>query len=188
MRGYFNKAEKTAETLHTDGDGVWLRTGDIGELDADGFLRITDRKKISSRPRAESTSRPRSSKARSSRPARPSSARWWCTATDATSARRSSRSTPRRSTSGATTTTFLVRPCGNSCRTTRCEVEVQAAVDELNGDLASYETIKKFILLQEDFSIEEGELTPSMKVKRKAVEKKYADALDALYGGALEQV
>ena len=66
--------------------------------------------------------------------------------------------------------------------------EVQAAVDDLNGDLASYETIKKFILLQEDFTIEGGELTPSMKVKRKAVEQKYADALDGLYSGALEQV
>ena len=47
---------------------------------------------------------------------------------------------------------------------------------------------KKFALLPSDFTVESGELTPSMKVKRKAVEKKYMDILDTFYGGALEQL
>ena len=66
--------------------------------------------------------------------------------------------------------------------------EVQSAIDTLYGGLASYETIKKFALLPEDFTIEGGELTPSMKVKRKFVERKYADTLDGFYGGALQEV
>ena len=63
---------------------------------------------------------------------------------------------------------------------------IQPFIDTLNSDLASYETIKKFAILPEDFSIEGGELTPSMKVKRKAVESKYSDVLDAFYASALQ--
>ena len=58
---------------------------------------------------------------------------------------------------------------------------VQKAVDQLNSGLNKWETIKKFVILDRDFSIEDGELTPSLKVKRKVVEKKYADVLDSLY-------
>lgn len=59
---------------------------------------------------------------------------------------------------------------------------VQGYVDELNQHLARWETIKKFTLLQRDLTVEAGELTPSMKLRRKHVEQKYADHLDAMYG------
>jgi long-chain acyl-CoA synthetase len=62
---------------------------------------------------------------------------------------------------------------------------VKAAVDELNRELASYESIKDVAILENDLSIEEGELTASMKVKRKFVEKKYKSVLDAFYTGAM---
>ena len=51
-----------------------------------------------------------------------------------------------------------------------------------------YETIKKFAILPKEFSIEEGELTPSMKLKRKTVENKYMDVLDGFYTDALKQI
>ena len=65
---------------------------------------------------------------------------------------------------------------------------IQGYVDALNESLASYETIKKFAILEEDFTQEGGELTPSLKVKRKAVEKKYKHVLDGFYKGALKEM
>ena len=59
---------------------------------------------------------------------------------------------------------------------------MQGSVDELNSKLNKWETIKKFEILDRDFTVEAGELTPSLKVKRKAVEEKYRDILDAMYG------
>jgi long-chain acyl-CoA synthetase len=58
---------------------------------------------------------------------------------------------------------------------------VQGYVDELNSALNRWETIKKFIVLDHDLTVESGELTPSMKVKRRIVENNYRDRLDALY-------
>ena len=64
---------------------------------------------------------------------------------------------------------------------------VQEAVDKLNADLARYATIKKFALLPIDLSVEGGELTPSMKVKRRVVEDQYRSTLDGFYEGAMAQ-
>ena len=60
--------------------------------------------------------------------------------------------------------------------------------DEVNKHLAKYETVKQFAILPKDLSVDEGELTPSLKVKRKVVEKKYAGLLDKMYEGALADV
>ena len=58
---------------------------------------------------------------------------------------------------------------------------VQHYIDELNEQLPRWETIKKFTLLSRDLTVEAGELTPSMKLKRKHVEKKYMEHLDSMY-------
>ena len=58
---------------------------------------------------------------------------------------------------------------------------VQGYIDELNEHLSRWETIKKFTLLSADLTVEAGELTPSMKLKRKYVEQKYMDQLDSMY-------
>ena len=58
---------------------------------------------------------------------------------------------------------------------------IQGAIDELNSRLNKWETIKKFEILDRDFTVDEGELTPSLKVKRKVVEQRYKDVLDSLY-------
>ncbi|HAG90626.1 MAG TPA: long-chain fatty acid--CoA ligase [Bdellovibrionales bacterium] len=60
--------------------------------------------------------------------------------------------------------------------------KVSEIVREVNGDLASFESIKKFHILDRDFSIEEGELTPSLKLRRKVCEAKYKSVIDQLYG------
>jgi len=57
--------------------------------------------------------------------------------------------------------------------------------DEVNKQLAKYETVKQFAILPKDLTIDEGELTPSLKVKRKVVEKKYSTLLDKMYEGAV---
>ena len=57
--------------------------------------------------------------------------------------------------------------------------------DQVNKTLAKYETVKQFAVLPRDLSVDEGELTPSLKVKRKVVERKYAALLDKMYEGAV---
>jgi long-chain acyl-CoA synthetase len=57
-------------------------------------------------------------------------------------------------------------------------------VEKLNATLARHETLKKFVVLPKDLTLEEGDLTPSLKLKRKVVEQKYKDLLDGLYEAA----
>ena len=65
---------------------------------------------------------------------------------------------------------------------------IQTYIDQVNRELAKWETIKKFAILPADLTVESGELTPSLKVKRKAVEKKYVEVLDEMYQGAMADV
>jgi long-chain acyl-CoA synthetase len=58
---------------------------------------------------------------------------------------------------------------------------VQGYIDQVNAQLPRWETVKKFAILPKDLSIEDGELTPSQKVKRKVVEGKYTELLDSFY-------
>ena len=60
---------------------------------------------------------------------------------------------------------------------------VQGYVDQLNAGLNRWETIKKFTILENDLTVEDGELTPSLKLKRKVVSEKYREQLDAHYTG-----
>ncbi len=63
----------------------------------------------------------------------------------------------------------------------RTTAYVQSCIDELNGRLNHWETIKQFRVLDRDLSIEAGELTPSLKVKRKVVESTFAPLIDSMY-------
>ena len=60
--------------------------------------------------------------------------------------------------------------------------EIMKGIKEVNRELASFETVKKFSILPKDFTIEDGELTPSLKVKRKVCDEKYRHIIDNLYG------
>ena len=65
---------------------------------------------------------------------------------------------------------------------------VAPLLDQMNDGLARYETVKKWAILPADFTQETGELTPTMKVKRKVVESKYKETLDGFYAGTIQSV
>ena len=70
------------------------------------------------------------------------------------------------------------KPWSRTKRSARC----CSLIDAVNNELASYETLKKFEVLPEDFSVESGELTPSLKVKRRVIQKRYEELIDGFYG------
>jgi long-chain acyl-CoA synthetase len=75
------------------------------------------------------------------------------------------------------------RPYAEIVTSPQAREMVQGYIDQLNEKLNRWEQIKRFIVLDHDLSIEEGELTPSLKLKRKLVTTKYKDQLDQLYSG-----
>jgi long-chain acyl-CoA synthetase len=184
MRGYHNLPEQTAETL--DGDG-WLHTGDIGESTSDGFLRITDRKKDLIKTSGGKYVAPQASRA-SSRPSARCSRRWWCTATTGNFCSMLVSLEPEAAKKWATDNGLGALSYEELTKNDQMKAAIQACIDQLNATLARYETIKKFAILPKDLTIEDGDLTPTQKLKRKAVEAKYKDLLDGFYVGAVADV
>ena len=74
------------------------------------------------------------------------------------------------------------------CAAPETEALIAGYVEELNGKLNRWETIKKFTILPRDLSIEAGEITPSMKIKRRNVETNFAEQIDKMYEGSLAQL
>ncbi len=179
MRGYHNLPEQTAEAL--DGEG-YLHTGDIGQVEDGGFLRITDRKKELIKTSGGKYVAPTALEGRLkalspilSQVLVHGNNRNFCTALvtlDPDSAK------SWAATQGITETDPAKLAANDAVR-----AHVQAAVDQLNATLAKFETIKKFAILPADFSIETGELTPSLKMKRKVIEGRNKDLLDGFYKG-----
>nr|BFE77707.1 hypothetical protein GCM10020093_003080 [Planobispora longispora] len=173
MRGYHGLPEETAEALR---DG-WLHTGDIGELDEAGRLRITDRKKELIKTSGGKYVAPQHLEGRI-KAACPflshvvvhGDRRNYCTALvtldpDVTG--------PWARAEG------LPSDPAELCSHPRMREEVRRAIEAVNADLAGYETVKEFVILEGDFTVESGELTPSMKVRRREVEERYRDTLDS---------
>ncbi|RME28956.1 MAG: long-chain fatty acid--CoA ligase [Deltaproteobacteria bacterium] len=184
MRGYHGLPEVTAETLTEDG---WLRTGDIGELDADGFLRITDRKKDLIKTSGGKYVAPQALEGQLkvinpyiSQVVVHGDRRNFCTALVALS-REELPKWAEQNGLGNLSYAELVKH-------DKTRAMVQESIDKLNSGLASYETIKKFAILPEEPTVENGQLTPSLKLKRKVVEKQYMDILDGFYEGALADI
>jgi long-chain acyl-CoA synthetase len=182
MRGYHGLPAETASTL-VDG---WLATGDIGELDEVGRLRITDRKKELIKTSGGKYVAPQSVEGRL-KAACPylgnvlvhGDRRNFCVAL-------------------VTLDPDVVKPWAAAnglpadipalAASAAMREEVAKAVKAVNAELPSYSTIKDFAILPADFTVETGELTASMKLRRKTVEAKYADVLDAFYEGAVERI
>lgn len=176
MKGYYKNPEATAAAIDSEG---WLYTGDIGEIDSEGFLKITDRKKDLiitaggkniAPQRVEKTMR---------------------------TSRYVSQVLVFGDKKKFLTAVFTLdkdqvaawavkhgidyNSWQELCQSPQVRDLMQSEVQEKNKELASFETIKKIYIAPADFSIEGGELTASLKVKRKVVTEKYRDELEALY-------
>lgn len=176
FKGYLKDPEATKNALDADG---WLHSGDIGEIDSKGFLQITDRKKDLLITAGGENIAPQVLEGQL-------------------------KSIPviaqavvigdRRKFLSALVTLDPDRigaesdACGSPAKTpeeaARCEKfrrHLDKQIQELNGRLARVQTIKKFTVLPNELSIEGGELTPTMKVKRKVVNEKYKREIEAMY-------
>ena len=179
MKGYYNKPEATAEAIDAEG---WFHTGDIGELDADGYLKITDRKKdlIKTAGGKFIAPQPIENQVKLNKFVANAvllgdkrkfsiilvvpnfeTLEPWATA---------------QGLSAGSRRELLALPA--------VQQKMEAEVGSMLGDLAHFERPKKTVLLDQDFTIESGELTPTLKVKRRVVEKNYAKVIDATYAAS----
>jgi long-chain acyl-CoA synthetase len=174
MRGYLGLPEATAEVIDRDG---WFRTGDIGEIDNDGYLKITDRKKDLIKTSGGKYIAPQSiegalktqSEVISQVVVIGDKRKYVSVLVTVVEAE-------AKKISGAAT-------YAEATRSAAVKQKVQEAIDKLNQTLPSYESIKRFTILERDFSQETGELTPTLKVKRKAATQKFKKEIDAMYDG-----
>jgi long-chain acyl-CoA synthetase len=174
MRGYLGLPEATAEVIDKDG---YFKTGDIGDIDADGYLRITDRKKDLIKtsggkyiaPQAIEGALKTQSELISQVVVIGDKRKYVSVLVTVVEAE-------AKKASGAADYTA-------AAKSDAVQKKVQEAVDKVNATLPSYETIKRFTVLDRDFSQESGELTPTLKVKRKACTQKYKAQIDAMYDG-----
>ena len=176
MRGYYNKPEETRAVFTADG---WFKTGDIGTIDEDGFLRITDRKKelfktsggkyISPQPIEQAIKGSRFVNqvvligAERKFPAALIVPVW------------------EQLESYCKLKGIEVKSRSELCRHPRIIDLIQRQIDALTPNLAKYERIKKVALLENEFTIEGGELTPTLKVKRRVIDQKYRDVIERIY-------
>jgi long-chain acyl-CoA synthetase len=177
MAGYHNLPQDTAETVDQDG---WLHTGDIGNLDKRGFLRITDRKKDLFKTSNGKHVAPSAIESifqgvcpYASQLIVEGEGRTFVSALVALD--------PDAMAGWAAENAMAGMPYAEVVSSPAVRRLVQGYIDELNAKLNHWETIKKFIILDRDLSIDEGELTPSMKLKRRVVAEKYKNELDSLY-------
>jgi long-chain acyl-CoA synthetase len=183
MRGYHNKPEASAEALK----GGWLCTGDIGELDEMGRVRITDRKKDLIKTSGGKYVAPQMLESRLKalcpylgQVLVHGNARNFCTALVTLD--------PESAPKWAEEHGIVGKSYADLGKEKAFIDLVQAAVTELNKGVGSWESVKRFAILPADFTVETGELTPSLKVKRKVVETKYKDVLDGFYSGSMAEV
>ncbi len=176
MDGYHNLPEQTADTLQ---DG-WLHTGDIGELDAEGFLKITDRKKDLFKTSGGKYIAPSSIESQF-KAICPYASQFLVHGNDRNYCVALITLDPDAMADWATHNGMEGASYSEIVSSQKVNDMVADYVETLNKRLNRWETIKKWILLDHDLSVESGELTPSMKVKRKVVEQNYKDQIDALY-------
>lgn len=175
--GYWNDEKATAEVVDADG---WFHTGDVGELDGDGYLRITGRKKeilvtaagknvapgpMEDRIRAH----PLISQALVVGDDRPFVGVLVTLDPEALEQWKTAQGRPGADVVGLSTDPAIL-------------AEVQKAVDDANRSVSKAEQIKKFAVLDIDITEESGHLTPTLKVKRNLVTRDFAEQIDSLYG------
>ena len=176
MRGYYNKPEATAAVFTEDG---WFKTGDIGTLDRDGFLRITDRKKELFKTSGGKyiAPQPIEQRIKASRfvnqvvligdghkfPAALIVPDW------------------EQLRAYAQLKNLNLHTPEEFCANERILDLFERQVESLTKDMAQYERVKRIALLERELTIEGGEMTPTLKIKRRVVNEKYRDVIDRLY-------
>jgi long-chain acyl-CoA synthetase len=184
MRGYHNLPDETAAAFTED---HWFRTGDIGELDKDGFLRITDRKKDLIKTSGGKYVAPshiegmfKSICPYTSQAVVIGQARNFCTMLITLD--------PDSITQWAAGGPLEGKSYEEIAAAPETDEMLAGYIKELNAKLNRWETIKKFSVLGRDLTIENGELTPSLKVKRRVVEETFAADIDKMYAGSVAEV
>jgi long-chain acyl-CoA synthetase len=175
-KGYFKKAEATREVFLDDG---WFATGDIGRFDEDGFLFITDRKKDLIVTAGGMNIAPQNienllkgdpfiSQVMVHGDRRP-----YPVALITLNPEELAKFAREQGIMAGDPSVLAKHP--------KVVERVQRTVDQKNSELQSYAKIKKFVILPEDFTVENGALTPTLKVKRKVISERHRPVLDALY-------
>jgi long-chain acyl-CoA synthetase len=177
MRGYHNNPEATAEVL--DGDG-WFHTGDIGRIDERGYLFVTDRKKDLFKTSGGKYIAPAEIEARF-KGLCPFVSQFLVHGAGHNYATALVTLDPDAITAWAATVGLAGRSYAEIVTSPEARALVQGYVDQLNSRLNRWETIKKFTVLDKDLTIEGGDLTPSMKLRRRAVTQKHLSDIDAMY-------
>lgn len=177
--GYWHKPEATKEAIDSEG---WFHTGDIGNFDDDGYLRIIDRKKeliVMSNgkkvPPQLLENRLRE-KALVDQAMVVGEGKNYLTALIVPNFEALESWAKRNELAFATREDLLTRP--------EVRQEFDTLVGELNATLASFERIKTYVILPTEWTSESGELTPSLKIKRRVVVERYRDRIESLYTGA----
>ncbi len=177
MEGYHNLPEQTAEALSEDG---WLHTGDIGEVDAEGFLRITDRKKDLFKTSGGKYIAPSAIESQF-KAICPYGSQFLVHGAERNFVVALITLDPDAMEGWAAENGMAGKSYSEIVASPKVHEMVEGSVMTLNARLNRWETIKKWILLDHDLSVESGELTPSLKVKRKVVEDNYKSEINGLY-------
>lgn len=176
MKGYLNKPEATKEMFTDDG---WIKTGDIGVLDSEGYLKITDRKKDIIVTAGGKNIAPQVIEQRLlihpfiEQVAIVGDARKYIVALIVPNFETLTQWAATQGISAPSNDELVKHP--------DVRKKYEAIVNEVNQEFGKVEQIKKFTLLPQQFTQETGELTPTLKIKRKVIQKKYADVIEEMY-------
>jgi long-chain acyl-CoA synthetase len=176
MDGYHNMPEETAKTIDTEG---FLHTGDKGSIDEDGFLTITGRIKELFKTSGGKYVAPPAIEAKF-KAICPYASQFMVFGNERNFVVALITLDPD-AIAGWAEENDVEGDYAQIVNSDKCREMVTGYVDELNGQLNRWETVKKWELLDHDLTVESGELTPSMKVKRNVVETNYKEKIDAFY-------
>jgi long-subunit acyl-CoA synthetase (AMP-forming) len=176
FKGYYGDPTATAAAIDADG---WLHSGDIGEIDEDGFVQITDRKKELIITSGGENIPPQlieghlKSITAVSQAVLVGDRRRYLAALLTLD--------PEKILALAALAGSAARTPAEAAACSKFKAYLQREIDRVNQSLARVQTVKRFAVLENELSIEGGELTPTMKVKRRVVSEKYAAVIEAMY-------